>query len=407
MAEQLNHTNSEVVYMDFSTTSMKIAQYKAKVRGWLKIVWVRDWIESIPRLGLGNFDLAVSTGVLHHLKNPQKGLSTVSDVQLPHGGADIMVYATYGRTSLYWIQRLLRMLNDREHIIDEELKNAKHILQVLPDDHFFHLGEYSDHKTMGNVGVYDLLLHKRDISYTSTSFYQWAKQSGYSVIDATYPENAIRVSLKSIIDEKWLLDKLNRLSMPDRYEIGEIIDGQIKKHHSYVSKKHDSEASFENLDDTLIFVYGSPKRFRAVINEEMNYKQLRKETFVYSKLARTKYKGNKYEASDTITDALSEGSPSFPAMPGNLIWPASEFNMFILDNLTRKPIRPKVISSLITEFREKKQSNMTIEEGRSLFIKLYYYIKDSRMFFLKHKEIPTFPLTCCSFNLYYVYDTNT
>ena len=60
-----------------------------------------DWIENISKLGLGMFDLVSSTGVPHHLKNPQIGLSTVSDVQLHHDQAEIMVYATYGRTPVY------------------------------------------------------------------------------------------------------------------------------------------------------------------------------------------------------------------------------------------------------------------------------------------------------------------
>ena len=81
--------------------------------------------------------------------------------------------------------------------------------------------------------------------------------------------------------------------------------------------------------------------------------------------------------------------------------------MFILDNLTRKPIIAKSIPTLITRFNKEKQCNMTIEEGKQLFIKLYAYIKNSRMFFLKHKSIPSFPLTCCSFNMYYLYDTNS
>ena len=107
MAEQLNHTNSEVVYFDFSRTSMSIAQYRTKMRGWLKIVWVMDWIESIPRLGLGNFDFVVSTGVLHHLKSSQNGLNIISGLQQANGGAEIMVYGTYGRTPIYWIQKLV------------------------------------------------------------------------------------------------------------------------------------------------------------------------------------------------------------------------------------------------------------------------------------------------------------
>ena len=122
MAEQLNHTNSEVIHLDFSATSMSIAQYRAKMRGWLKIVWVTDWIESIPKLGLGTFDLAASTGVLHHLKSPQKGLSIVSDAQQPLGGAQILVYGAYGRTPVYWIQNLLRIINEKSENINDELK---------------------------------------------------------------------------------------------------------------------------------------------------------------------------------------------------------------------------------------------------------------------------------------------
>ena len=116
MAEQLNHTNSEVVYIDFSKESMSIAQHRSSFRGWLKIVWIVDWIEILPRLGLGNFDLAVSTGVLHHLKNPQAGLSTINDAQLSYGGAEIMVYGMYGRTPIYWIQKVMQMINEGEKL---------------------------------------------------------------------------------------------------------------------------------------------------------------------------------------------------------------------------------------------------------------------------------------------------
>ena len=153
MAEQLNHTDSEAIYFDFSKMSMSIAQHRSKFRGWMKIAWVNDWIESIPRLGLGNFDFVVSTGVLHHLKNPQNGLKIINDAQLPNGGAYIMVYGWYGRIPIYWIQTVLKMLSERENDINDELKNAKHILDILPEHHFFHTENVIDHKIMGDVGV--------------------------------------------------------------------------------------------------------------------------------------------------------------------------------------------------------------------------------------------------------------
>ena len=44
MSEQLNHTSSEAVYVDFSTASMSIAQARVVMRRSNKIVWVTDWI---------------------------------------------------------------------------------------------------------------------------------------------------------------------------------------------------------------------------------------------------------------------------------------------------------------------------------------------------------------------------
>ena len=403
MAEQLNHTDSEVIYLDFSDTSMSITQYKATMRQYLKIVWVLDWIESIPRLGLGRFDLAMSGGVLHHLKNPQKGLSVISDIQSPHGGAAFMVYGTYGRTSLYWMQHLLRSMNEKEHNIEKELKNANLVLEALPDNHFFHLGKFHDHKTMGNVGIYDLLLHKRDVSYTTSTVYQWLQKSGYNFVDFSYPENTIPISLKSGIQEKSLYRKINRIHPPARYEVGEIIHGKIDKQDIYASKKSHSEANINHENDNLIFAYGSPMGFRAVINNHRNFKELRNETFVYSKISRGIFNGTSSWPSNMNTRHFT----SFGSISSKFVWPSTEFNNFILETLTKKPIRPYSVDNLIMKFRQQTKSNITLNEGKSLFIEFHSYIKDSRIFFLKHKSIPTFVLTCCSFNLYSILHDDT
>ena len=372
------------------------------MRGWLKIVWVIDWIESIPRLGIGRFDLVASTGVLHHLKNPQKGLSIVSNTQLPHGGAEFMVYGTYGRTPLYWLQTVLRIINEREQNLDEELKNAKHILEILPANHHFHAGDFKDHKTMGNVGIYDLLLHKRDVSYTTTSLYQWLQKSGYNAVDFTSPDITIPISLKATIEEKWLLEKINRLSNSFLYEVGEIVFGHITRQDIYASKIRNSEVNLDSLNDLVIFAYGSPMGVRAVLNIKKNYQKLRNETFIYSKLSR----GIFDETSIMASAILRKHSPSFRPLSSKFVWPSTEFNNFILETLTKKPTREISIASLITKFQDKRKSNMTTEEGKSRFIKFYSYIRDSRIFFFKHKSIPRFDLTCCSFNLYSVLNGN-
>ena len=404
MAEQLNHTNAEVVYLDFSHLSMKIAQYRAKCRGWLKIVWIIDWIESSSRLGLGKFDLVTSTGVLHHLKKPQLGLSTLSDLQTQIGGADIMVYATYGRTPVYWIQKLMHIINGKNTMINDELHYTKHILEVLPRRHLFNFIA-GDHVNMGNVGIYDLLLHKRDVSYTSIQVFEWLQKSGYNVVSTSSPDNSISISLKGLIKESQFFEKISRLDLPVQYEIGEIIRGHVTKQQLYVSRSHDSKTKLSDLNNTLIFTFGSPTGFQTVSENNGNRRSIRNETFVYATISRAPSSKDQESTNPTMKPRNNMPLP-FPPVMGNLVWPLSEFNTFILENITKKPIKPKNILDMIIQYTNKSNSNISIVEGVTLFKELYSYIEDSKLFFLKDKSIPTFPLTCCSINWYHISDIN-
>src|SRR3954466_5183914 len=51
-----------------------------------------------------SFDLVVSTGVLHHLPDPDKGLRSLRDVLAPHGVMSLMLYGHYGRLGVYMLQ---------------------------------------------------------------------------------------------------------------------------------------------------------------------------------------------------------------------------------------------------------------------------------------------------------------
>ena len=48
------------------------------------------------------------------------------------GGMNVMVYAKYARTSVYQLQHLLKMTNNGEEEMDQELRNSKKILASLP-----------------------------------------------------------------------------------------------------------------------------------------------------------------------------------------------------------------------------------------------------------------------------------
>ena len=104
LAEQLkDNKDAEIVYLDFSKNSMKIAQERAKNRGLSNITWINDSILNIPKLKLGKFDYIQCSGVLHHLESPDDGLKILSDSLTDRGGMSVMVYALYGRTGVYQV----------------------------------------------------------------------------------------------------------------------------------------------------------------------------------------------------------------------------------------------------------------------------------------------------------------
>ena len=245
MGEQLKDTNSETVYFDFSNSSMSIAQSRVKMRGSLNIIWITGWIESIPRHGLGNFDFVLSTGVLHHLKNPQKGLSLLNDIQFEHGGAQFMVYGKYGRTGIYQIQELMRRINGQSESMDNELHSANVVLEILSEKHWFRHFKFTDTETFGNNGIYDLLLHKRDVSFSIRQLHMWLEGGGYNFVDFINSEDRINLSLKGrkLKALKLLYNKLLKMNICAQQRISEIIWGKGFKQEMMASKQRNSKSN--------------------------------------------------------------------------------------------------------------------------------------------------------------------
>ena len=151
--EQLNDTNGEIVYMDFSFASMKITQRRAKARKLTNIIYVNSWIEGSRFYGLGQFKIVQSSGVLHHLKNPSLGLNILKDLSVSNGGMDLMVYAQTGRTAIYMLQNLMRRINSKNDSINHQLQNTNKTLNGLPNHHWFKINTLVNDHEDGDIGM--------------------------------------------------------------------------------------------------------------------------------------------------------------------------------------------------------------------------------------------------------------
>ena len=104
LAEQLKHTDAQIVHLDMSQASIAIAQERAKIRGLTNISWLHDSLLNLPKLGLEKFDYINCSGVLHHLADPDDGFHALLSVLADDGAVGLMLYATTGRTSVYQMQ---------------------------------------------------------------------------------------------------------------------------------------------------------------------------------------------------------------------------------------------------------------------------------------------------------------
>ena len=366
---------------------MSYAQLKNQIRKTRNVVWIISWIESLQFLGLGNFDFVSCTGVLHHLKSPQNGLNSIKDAQVHNGGAALMVYGKYGRMGVYQIQDLMRITNTNEDSMLVEISNAKEVLKVLPKKHWFSLLNLNELTRMGDIGLYDLLLHKRDIAFAISDLYNWIERSNYHLINFSQPDSRSSMSVELRILQKVLYDAIKRLDIIQQHSITELMSGNIIKQDVYVSQDKSSEALLEDSDN-LIFAYGSPIGYQNTISNMNNYHSLRNKTYVYLMV------------SDSYTIKESGISSKF-MLPdsgepyGPFAFPLTKFSDFVVTELTKRPAQPKAISELIKTFKRKAPSNITTKKLKDEFQKLFLYLKQTGIFLLKHRAVGLFPKTSC------------
>lgn len=89
-------------------------------------------IEELPTLGL-DFDLVVSTGVLHHLADPSAGMKALAGCLRQDGVLGVMLYAKYGRIGVEILQSVFDDLGLRQD--DLSLEIVRETISLLSRDH--------------------------------------------------------------------------------------------------------------------------------------------------------------------------------------------------------------------------------------------------------------------------------
>lgn len=132
-------------------------------------------IEDVSSLGR-DFDLIMSTGVLHHLADPQVGMNALADCLREDGVLALMLYARYGRIG---VEIMESVFSDVKLSQDEaSLALVHQALAYLPADHPVRSYLALAPDLSFDAGLVDTFLHGRERSYTVEECLELVDNSG-------------------------------------------------------------------------------------------------------------------------------------------------------------------------------------------------------------------------------------
>ncbi len=227
-----NRVDAEIVYLDMSTASRRIAEARAEARGLTSIRFETD--DLLNAADYGVFDYIDCCGVLHHLPDPDAGFAALRGALAEDGGIGAMVYAPYGRAGVYEMQDALRVLVPDDPP-EAQVAHTRSLMASLPPTNGLHRNPYlHDHAHGGDAGLYDLLLHSRDRPYTVGELFDTLERADLDFVSFTTPG---RYDPRLMIADPVLRERAVALPYRDRAALAERLVGNIKVHAFYATAR--------------------------------------------------------------------------------------------------------------------------------------------------------------------------
>ena len=225
---------AELVHLDQSVAARQIAESRAARRGLTSLRFVTGSLLDLAALGLGVFDYVDCCGVLHHLDDPAGGLAALAGALAPDGGLGAMVYGRLGRTGVYEMQEILRVVAG-EGAPRERVQRARKLLADLPPTNWLARNpNLSDHVEGGDAGLFDLLLHARDRAFSVEEI--GALVDGAALRLVTFIEPA-RYDPLTFVRDPGARRAIAGLDALARAAVAEKLTGAMARHVFYVVRR--------------------------------------------------------------------------------------------------------------------------------------------------------------------------
>jgi SAM-dependent methyltransferase len=196
-------------------------------------------IEQAASLGK-SFDFIACQGVLHHMPDPPAGLRALGNVLRTDGVIAIMLYAKYGRTGVYMLQDLFRMIG-----IEQTPQGVSIVRETLSHLHADHpVQTYLRHATdlTTDAGLVDTFLHRRDKCYSTADCLALVNEAGlaFQGWDQNffyYPDGIFQTAPS-------LLQRIDQLPDEKIWEAMDLALGTLGVHYFHVCRRDRDPATY-------------------------------------------------------------------------------------------------------------------------------------------------------------------
>lgn len=244
--------DAKVVAVHISQPSLDHEQYLKEKHG----LWNLDLrllpIEELPTLGM-DFDLIVSTGVLHHAADPKASMKALAACVRPDGAIGVMLYAKYGRIGVEVMESVFRDLGLGQD--DSSVRVVRETMSLLPADHPARRYLKMDRNSQYDAVLVDTFLHGRARSYSvdecldlvtsaGLEFQGWLHKAAYYHHDLLEPAPEFYSALSALPEPKiWsVMERIHALNAchffiacrPDRPKESYAIDFSTMECLDYV-----------------------------------------------------------------------------------------------------------------------------------------------------------------------------
>ena len=243
----LCHPAARVFAIDISRTSLEHTE-RLKQKHDLDNLETRQLpIENVANLHK-TFDLIVSTGVLHHLVDPDAGLRALSSILRAEGAMYLMVYAPYGRTGVSMFQEYCRKL--RVDTSQQEINDLTAVLQTLPQYHPLLSMLRGSRESLRADALVDAVLNPRDRTYSVAQLSDFLEGAGLAL--RRWSWQAAYLPQCGSISETPHAARLAALPEREQYAAMELLRGLITNHEFVAYRRdendHAAKVGFDNED---------------------------------------------------------------------------------------------------------------------------------------------------------------